>query len=556
MNRKSPALKGLLALVALVAVNAVSELAYTRWDLTEDHRFTLAPQSIRAAEALEGPVGVQILLDGELPPEFARLQQETRLLLEQFAQYHRALEVSFTDPMASGADDEETLRALQSGGLRPASVTVEENNRVSQEVVFPWALVTFGDKTEKVALLKNQLGASTEERVNASIQNLEYAFADAFTKLGLSEKKTIAVLKGNGQLADIYLADYLTALKGYYNLAPFTLDSVDTAPEKTVETLKRFDAVLMAKPTEAFTEAEKYVLDQYMVSGGKSLWLLDGVAMELDSLLNRDGEAVALPRDLGLGDLLFRYGIRLNPNLVNDLYATQIVLAAGEGNNAQYDPVPWVYHPMVFSREDHPINTNTEALRMQFASSIDTLPNPYRKTVLYASSPLSRVEGTPKIIGLDAISREPDRSTYTPGNYPLAVLVEGRFTSAYKNRVRPLELPGFVEEGPENRMIVIGDGDLVANQLRNGRPLELGYDKWTNNFYGNREFLVNAMNYLLEDTGLINIRNKKVSIPLLDPEKIAAGKTRWQLLNIGIPVGLILLLGVVFNGLRRRRYGK
>jgi gliding-associated putative ABC transporter substrate-binding component GldG len=241
---------------------------------------------------------------------------------------------------------------------------------------------------------------------------------------------------------------------------------------------------------------------------------------------------------------------------VNDLYATQIVLAAGEGNNAQYDPVPWVYHPMVFSREDHPVNTNTEALRMQFASSIDTLENAYRKTILYASSPLSRVEGTPKIIGLDAIGKEPDRSTYTPGNHPLAVLVEGQFASAYKNRVRPLEISGFVEEGPENRMIVIGDGDLVANQLRNGRPLELGYDKWTNNFYGNREFLVNAMNYLLEDTGLINIRNKKVSIPLLDPEKIAANKTRWQLLNIGIPVGLILLLGAVFNGLRRRRYGK
>jgi gliding-associated putative ABC transporter substrate-binding component GldG len=556
MNRKSLALKGLLALAALVAVNAVSELAYTRWDLTEDRRFTLAPQSIRAAEALEGPVRVQILLDGALPPEFARLQQETRLLLEQFAQYRPTLEVTFADPMAAGADDEETLRALQSGGLRPASVTVEENNRVSQEVVFPWALVTFGERTEKVALLKNQLGASAEQRVNASIQNLEYAFADAFTKLGLSQKKQIAVLKGNGQLADIYLADYLTALKGYYNLAPFTLDSVAPAPEKTLEALKRFDAVLIAKPTEPFTEAEKYVLDQYMVSGGKSLWLLDGVAMDLDSLLNRDGEAVALPRDLGLGDLLFRYGIRLNPNLVNDLYATQIVLAAGEGNNAQYDPVPWVYHPMVFSREDHPVNTNTEALRMQFASSIDTLANAYRKTILYASSPLSRVEGTPKIIGLDAIGKEPDRSTYTPGNHPLAVLVEGRFASAYKNRVRPLEISGFVEEGPENRMIVIGDGDLVANQLRNGRPLELGYDKWTNNFYGNREFLVNAMNYLLEDTGLINIRNKKVSIPLLDPEKIAANKTRWQLLNIGIPVGLILLLGAVFNGLRRRRYGK
>jgi gliding-associated putative ABC transporter substrate-binding component GldG len=263
---------------------------------------------------------------------------------------------------------------------------------------------------------------------------------------------------------------------------------------------------------------------------------------------------VAIPRDLRLGDLLFRYGIRLNPDLVSDLYATQIVLATGEGNASEYNPVPWFYNPMVFPREKHPVNTNLEALRMQFASSIDTLENDYRKTVLYASSPLSRAEGTPKLIDLDIIRQEPDKNTFTPGNFPLAVLVEGAFTSAYRNRIRPLEIPGYVESGPENKMIVISDGDLIANQLRNGRPLELGYDKWTNNFYGNREFLINAMNYLLEDNGLINIRNKNVAIPLLDPEKIAMQKTGWQLLNIGIPLGLILLLGGLFNWLRKRRF--
>lgn len=556
MNKKSFLIQFVVALLILFLANGIFSLVYTRWDLTEDQRFTLAPQSTEAAGGLESRVIIDVLLEGNLPPEFERLRQETEVLLEQFTQNNPNIGFAFVDPMAGGGQDQETLRQLQSQGLRPASVTIEEDNRVSQELVFPWALVQYGDRTEKVALLKNQLGASMEDRINSSIQNLEYAFADAFTKLGTGEKKKIAVLKGNGELEDIFITDYLSALKDYYNLAPFTLDSVGTAPARTLQALMGFDAALIAKPTEAFSDAEKLVLDQFIVGGGKSLWLLDGVAMELDSLLNREGEAVALPLDLNLGDLFFRYGIRINPNLVSDLYATQIVLATGEGNSSQYDPVPWFYHPMVISREDHPINTNTEALRMQFASSIDTLENAYSKTVLYASSPLSRVEGAPKMISLDVIRGEPDQTTYTPGNFPLAVLVEGAFGSAYRNRIKPIDLPGFLQQGPKNKMIVISDGDLIANQIRNGRPLELGYDKWTNNFYGNKEFLVNAMNYLLEDTGLINMRNKKVAIPLMDPEKIAGQKTKWQLLNIGMPLGIIFLLGGLFRWSRRRAYGK
>ena len=209
---------------------------------------------------------------------------------------------------------------------------------------------------------------------------------------------------------------------------------------------------------------------------------------------------------------------------------------------------------MVFSREAHPINTTLAALRMQFAGSIDTLENPYRKTVLYHSSPRSRQEGTPKLIGLDIIEREPDPAAFGPGNFPLAVLVEGAFASAYRNRVRVIDLPGFREEGPENKLIIVSDGDLASNQLKNGRPLELGYDQWTNNFYGNKEFLVNAMNYLLEDTGLINIRNKQVNIPLLDTARVSEEKSRWQLLNIGLPVALVVLAGLAFTWIRRRKY--
>lgn len=544
----------LLSLAALVLVNLLAGFFHTRWDLTEDRRFTLSQPSLDATDRFESPVIVDVLLEGELPAEFARLQREVRLLLEQFADRNPNIQFDFVDPMEGAENQAGVIQQLQELGLKPASVTTEEDGKVSQELVFPWAMVNYGQRTEKVALLRNQLGASTEERINGSIQNLEYAFADAFSKLGRDQRKRVAVLKGNGELDDIYLADYLTALRDYYNIAPFTLDSVGGNPSRTLEQLAQFDAALVVKPTEAFSEAEKLVLDQYMVRGGKMLWLVDAVAMDLDSLQNPEGQGMALGMALNLDDLLFRYGVRLNPNLVADLVCSQIVLATGDGNDSQYSPVPWVYDPMAFSPDDHPINRNLEALRFQFAGSIDTLANAYRKTVLYRSSPRSRLEGTPKMVSFDILGMEPDPAAFGPGNYPLAVLVEGAFESAYRNRVREVELPDYRESGPENKLIVVSDGDLAANQLRNGRPLELGYDQWTNNYFGNKEFLVNAMNYLLEDGGLINIRNKQVSIPLLDAARVSQEKSRWQLLNIGLPLVLVVLAGLVFQVMRRRKY--
>ena len=356
-------------------------------------------------------------------------------------------------------------------------------------------------------------------------------------------------------MEDIYIADYLTTIRDYYNIGAITLDSVASNPQKVLDQLKEFDLAIIAKPTQAFTDAEKYVLDQYIINGGKSIWLIDEVAMELDSLFNENGSAFALERNLNLNDFFFKYGVRINPVLINDLYFTQIVLASGEGNQSEYNPVPWYYNPMVFSRNNHPINNNLEAVRFQFANSMDTLPNPYKKTILYWSSPLSKTEGTPREINLNSINTPPKKESYTNGNQPLAVLIEGEFKSAFLNRVKPIALKGTMEKGEANKMLVIADGDLIKNQVRNGRPLELGYDKWTNNYFGNKEFLVNSINYLLDDNGLINIRNKKVTIPFMDEKKIAEEKSKWQYINIGLPVVLILLFGWLFNAYRRKKYG-
>ncbi|WP_318308141.1 gliding motility-associated ABC transporter substrate-binding protein GldG [Flagellimonas crocea] len=541
-------------IVLVVVINLLASFVYTRFDLTEDKRYTLSEPAVAVAQKFETPVIVDVLLDGNIPAEFAKLKTETIQLLESFGSKNSNIKYNLVDPLEDSENPQETVAQLQSLGLQPANVTVEENGKVSNELVFPWAMVNYNDQTVKVPLLKNKLGSSAEDRINNSVQQLEYAFADAFTKLSIEEKKSIAVIKGNGELDDIYIADYLTTIRDYYNIGAITLDSVASNPQNVLNQLKNFDLALIAKPTEAFTDQEKYVMDQYMVQGGKSIWMIDQVNMEMDSIYAGGGEAIAVPRDLNLKDLFFKYGVRINPVLVNDLYFTQIVLASGEGNDSQYNPLPWFYYPMVFSQNNHPINTNIEAVRLQFTSPMDVLENDYEKTVLLQSSPLSKTDGIPRVVSLDIINQQPDQETYNNGNLPLAVLIEGNFISMYKNRVKPLKLQNTLEEGPENKMIVISDGDVIKNQLRNGRPLELGYDKWTNNRYGNKEFLVNSTNYLLDNNGLINIRNKKVAIPLLDVKKIAAQKTKWQLVNIGLPVVLTLLFGLFFGYYRKRKF--
>ncbi|MEB8330716.1 gliding motility-associated ABC transporter substrate-binding protein GldG [Flavobacteriaceae bacterium KMM 6897] len=542
-------------IIVLVIINVIGQYLYTRFDLTEDKRYTLSQPAISSVQEFQNPVIIDVLLDGNLPPEFLKLKAETQQLLEEFASENNNIKFNFVNPLEEEKGSENISEELRQLGLTPANVTIEENGKVSQEIVFPWAMVNYNNTTIKVPLLKNKLGASTEERVNNSVQHLEYAFADAFVKLNIKEKKRVAIIKGNGELEDLYIADYLTTIRDYYNIGAITLDSVASNPQKVLEQLKSFDLAIIAKPTQAFTDAEKYVLDQYIVNGGKSIWLIDGVAMELDSLFNENGSAFALERNLNLNDFFFKYGVRINPVLISDLYFTQIVLASGEGNNAAYNPVPWYYNPMVFSRNNHPINNNLEAVRFQFANSMDTLSNPYKKTILYWSSPLSKTEGVPREINLSTTNIPPIKESYNNGNQPLAVLIEGEFKSAFLNRVKPITLKGAKEIGKANKMLVIADGDLIKNQVRNGRPLELGYDKWTNNYFGNKEFLVNSINYLLDDNGLINIRNKKVAIPFLDEKKIMEEKSKWQYLNIGLPVALILLFGWLFNAYRKKKYG-
>ncbi|PTM07854.1 MAG: gliding motility-associated ABC transporter substrate-binding protein GldG, partial [Bacteroidetes bacterium] len=431
-----------------------------------------------------------------------------------------------------------------------------ENGKSSEEIIIPWALASYGETTVKIPLIKNKIGTNQQELVSNSVQHLEYAFADGFSKLLNPKRRKIAVLRGNGQLENKYVADFVTALRDYYFIAPFTLDSVASNPEATLKNLKEYDMIISAKPTEAFTEEEKYTLDQYTMNGGKSLWLIENVAIEKDSLYNESGSSIATPRELNLTDFFFKYGVRVNPVLINDLYSAPITLAIGEGSATQFQPLQWQYAPLANSTSNHPIVNNLNLVRFDFANQIDTLPNSVSKTILLKSSPLSRLDGTPKVISLEDIKSEPDPEAYKNGNQNLAVLLEGNFTSVYNNRLKPFKISDDKTVSIRTKMIIVADGDIIKNEVGRNGPLELGFDRGTGQLYGNKEFLLNAVNYLLDDNGLINIRSKEIAVAFLDPQKITSEKTKWQVINIALPLVLLGVFGFVFNFLRRKKYSK
>jgi gliding-associated putative ABC transporter substrate-binding component GldG len=565
MKTKYPNLKKLFKIILfIVLINFGSQFFFKRFDLTEDKRYTLSETSISILVNIKEPLYVDVFLEGNFPGEFKKLQTETQQLLEEYKAYNSNIIFQFVNPLENPEEREQIMQSFIERGLTPMNVTVDDKGKQTQEIVFPWAVINYGKNSTKVPLLKNMMGASTAEKVVNSVQHLEYAFANGFNTVSKSKEKKIAVIKGNGEVEDYQLADLLKTVRENYHIAPFTLDSVETNPIKTTKELKKYDLIIIAKPTQAFSDSEKQVLDQYVVHGGKSIWLLDHVSMEMDSLMTT-GENLAFPRDLNVNDLFFKYGIRIKPDLVKDLLATPIALATGDqGNATQYTQYPWLFSPMVYpvlAKENeklNPIISNLDAIKFEFTNPIELLKNDIKKTVLLQSSPYSKAVGTPLPINLSMVEERPEQKEFSnQGNVPLAVLLEGKFNSVYQNRITPFKDPEYSAIGKNTAMIVVSDGDIIKNQMdKNGAPLELGYDKWTNYMYANKEFLLNCINYLLDDNGLINIRNKEVHVPILDKEKVYANYTTTQIITVGVPMLLLLVFGIAFTYIRKSKYTK
>lgn len=543
-------------LIVLTLINIISSYLYARLDLTQDRRYTLSKEALNTLENVDSPIVIDVFLEGEFPSEFRRLRDETQQLLEEFTVYNANVKFDFINPLAEEKTRDQNIQQLAQRGLQPFQINIKENGKTSQEVIIPWALASFNEQTVIIPLIKNKIGATDQELVNGSIQNLEYVFAEAFKKLVNPKQKKIAVLRGNGQLKDIYVADFLKTLSEHYFLAPFTLDSVASSPQKTLNDITDYDLIISAKPSEPFSEEEKYVLDQYTMMGGKSLWLTESIVMDRDSLLNESGRGIAIMKDLNLNDFFFKYGVRVNPVIVNDLYSAPITLAVGEGSSSQFQPLQWPYSPLAASNPNHPITTNLDPVKFDFASQIDTLKNSVDKTILLRSSKLSKLQGVPREISLDVVTQKPNPEDYNQPNQTLAVLLEGQFASVYDKRIKPFKIAEDKTISKPTKIVVISDGDVIKNEVIRNQPQELGFEFLTKRKFGNKEFLENTVNYLLNDDGLINLRTKEVKLAFLDSQKIETEKSKWQFINIVLPLILLAIFGVCFNVFRRKKYSK
>ncbi|CAM1345143.1 gliding motility-associated ABC transporter substrate-binding protein GldG [Tenacibaculum amylolyticum] len=537
----------LLVLVGIIVLNFAGNYFFKRFDITSDKRYTLSEVTQELVSTINRQLVINVYLEGDFPSEFQRLQIETRQFLEELQAENSNIRFRFINP-------DDIKEELVKNGMIPSQLTVEEDGKLSEALIFPWAELFYGDKVQTVSLLPNTLAASQEAQLANAVSALEYSFANGIQLITQKNRKNIAILSGNGELEDIRLYSFLSALGSKYNLAKFTLDSVAKNPNATLDKLEKFDLSIIAKPTERFTNEEKLVLDQFVMNGGKSLWMIDNLNADTDSLYN-EGKMLAYPRDLNLTDLLFSYGVRINNKLVQDLYASKLTLASGMlGNQPQFESFDWFYHPLVQGNPNHPISKNVLPVRFRFTTQIDTLKKDIKKTPLLVSSVLTKLSGTPTIVELESIAKEPTQQEFSANSQLLAVLLEGEFHSAYENRTKPFNVSDFKKKSIPNKMVVIADGDLGKNQILKGKPYDLGIDKWTQQRFGNKDFLLNTVDYLLDDFGLIQLRNKTVQLPSLDKKKAYKERTYWQFFNIVLPLVLLLIFGVSFNYWRKKKY--
>jgi ABC-2 type transport system permease protein len=545
------------AIVIVILINVIGNYVFHRFDLTAEKRYSLSAATKKLLKELDDVVYFKVYLEGEFPAGFKRLRSETKEMLDEFRAYAGDnIQYTFINPSQNEDVNKNTevYEQLYKAGLLPTSLQVKTENGEQNQIIFPGALVTYHEKTFPLQLLKAQVALGEEEVLNGSIENLEFEFASTILKLTTKVKDKIAIVEGHGELNGKNLEDITKALEEYYVVERVRLNN-------QLFSLRGFKAAIIAKPDSSFDEKDKYILDQFVMKGGRTLWLIDPVMASMDSL-TKNNVTLGLANPINLEDIIFKYGVRMNTNLVLDVQSAPIpVLAGYQGNQPQYKYYPWVYFPVAFPFCDHPIVKNLNAVKFEFASGIDTLNNrEIKKTILLASSQYSRSVNTPARIDLSILKKNPNPKEYYRRNIPLAVLLEGEFESVFKNRIAPAvstsEEMAFKAQGVKTAMIIVSDGDVIKNQVQSstGKVYPLGYDRYTQQQFGNKTFILNCMNYLLDDSGLITVRTRDIQIRLLNKTIISEQKLKWQLICILSPIIIIMLYGLFSGWLRKKRY--
>jgi len=564
MNNRRDAIFILMVTMAiLLLANILSQYVYTRFDLTAEKKFSIMPSTKKMVRGLKDAVTFKIYLEGDMPAGFKRLRQSTRDLLNELRAYGgKNIQFEFIDPTAGKSEQEREalLEELLQKGLAPANVQTGSASQSKITRVFPCAIAYYYGREYPIQLLENQIGYDKEQVLNNSAVSLEYKFATAIQKLTMYRPPRVAFTTGHGELNRAQLADIQQQLSNLrYEVAMMDIS-------KGYKIKDDFDAIIIAKPTIPFDEKDKYKIDQYIMHGGKVMWMIDATSADFDSLkTNLTGQFV-VDRNLNLDDQLFKYGARVNTDLIQDInMCSPIPLKVGNmGNAPQIELFPWYYFPLLQSASEHPIVKNLDPVAAQFASTVDTIRNPgVKKTVLLCTSDNSKAVMTPMRVHFGILQQKPNPAYYTQSKLPVAVLLEGEFQSLYKNRMTKdfLSLGDsvqdlkFVDHSPASKMIVIGDGDIIRNELRqDGSAYPLGYYSVSRQTLANKDFILNSIQYLIDTSGILETRNKEVKLRLLNKIRVQDEKTKWQVINIVLPLVLTILFGLAFNYFRKKKY--
>ena len=565
-NRKQDILQFTAVLVILVLINFIGSFSPYRFDLTKEGRYSLSEATKSLLNELDDYIYIEVYLEGEFPAGIERLSLETRQILSEFRTENDLIQYTFINPTES-ADEKtrnEIIQQLYDKGLSPTSLQVKDGETYSEKVIVPGAIVKYGSKEAPIQLLKNQIAASSGQNLEQSIRELEYEFTNAIKQLKTPLKPSIAFITGHGELEEEEVEDLTNSLSEQYsvskvNLREFELDSLGEANlAKKLQELKRKKLLLIAKPIQTFQNLDKYFIDQYIMSGGKVVWMLDATNADMDSLADK-GSFLAHPlRDLNLGDQLFKYGVRVNSDILEDISSSKIPVPVSFVNDIpKWELKPWRFFPVCIPTSNHPITSNLNAIKFDFVGSIDTVKtnSNIAKTILLHSSPYTKVGNTPYEVSLQNALEQPKQKDFSNGEKATAVLLEGTFESIFKNRLNALSKKlAFRPESSPTKMLVISDGDIVRNQIIRGAVLPLGYDNYEKRQYGNKDFILNSIDYLLEDEELINIRSRELKMRLLDIQKTKNERSFWQLINLITPILLILLLGFLKHYFRKKKY--
>ena len=552
-------LQFLTVVAAIILFASLSSFLRVRLDLTEDKRYTLSDQTRKVLKGIKNDIYIQVYLDGEIPIPLKRLKRSVREMLDEFRiASGRKIDYEFINP-SEGKNVQQRnaqYQLLENKGLNPVDVRASDTEGGSTtKRIYPGMIVNYNGIEVPVNFLNNS-SSSYEQNILHSVEGLEYEMIQTIATLSSDTINKIAFIEGHGEIPEIETADITMNLARF-----FTIDRGTIGGKPGI--LDKYAAIVIAGPEKVFNESDKLVLDQYIMNGGKVMWLFDEVAVNSDSLVY--GETAALYRPLNIEDQLFRYGARVNPAIVQDLECAPIrLMVMSGGTRQQVDSAPWIYYPLLRPAANHPITRNLNRVKAEFANYIDTvgLDRAIRKKILLSTSKLSRTVSPPVMISLKEAELTPVEKDFNKPNLPVALLLEGVFPSAFKNRTvsNLTDDKNFRirTESKETKMIVIADADIIRNEVRRvglkETPLPLGQDKYTGQVFGNRDFLINCLNYLVDNNGIMELRSRELKLRLLNTSKIKTERLKWQIINITAPIIIVVLAGILYSYFRRKNY--